>query len=272
MLISFDKSKLLTIRKLLNSIKECYTEFLLSRAVEYVKQIDIDKNKKLQRELQNRINFVNLKGQAVNTLSVISNHEVVEIMYEFIKVKIEVMDLGKYHGDETVEGIIDKVKKIQKEIKENKNKNDIRIVKLDELFKKIFNMLEISDLSNLSEVDEELLKALEEIKKINEENERLAELYGGNYAFVKTYNDYINEFSDYEDSDIEQVLKLIYDNVKEVMDRNTLVLQGRDNFIVNVKKNTTTKLIKLKLWKKLNLKEWYTALLGDIYTNLQLYK
>ena len=272
LLISFDKSKLLTIRKLLNSIKECYTEFLLSRAVEYVKQIDIDKNKKLQRELQNRINFVNLKGQAVNTLSVISNHEVVEIMYEFIKVKIEVMDLGKYHGDETVEGIIDKVKKIQKEIKENKNKNDIRIVKLDELFKKIFNMLEISDLSNLSEVDEELLKALEEIKKINEENERLAELYGGNYAFVKTYNDYINEFSDYEDSDIEQVLKLIYDNVKEVMDRNTLVLQGRDNFIVNVKKNTTTKLIKLKLWKKLNLKEWYTALLGDIYTNLQLYK
>ncbi|WP_299997651.1 type I restriction endonuclease [uncultured Clostridium sp.] len=272
LLISFDKSKLLTIRKLLNSIKECYTEFLLSRAVEYVKQIDIDKNKKLQRELQNRINFVNLKGQAVNTLSVISNHEVVEIIYEFIKVKIEVMDLGKYHGDETVEGIIDKVKKIQKEIKENKNKNDIRIVKLDELFKKIFNMLEISDLSNLSEVDEELLKALEEIKKINEENERLAELYGGNYAFVKTYNDYINEFSDYEDSDIEQVLKLIYDNVKEVMDRNTLVLQGRDNFIVNVKKNTTTKLIKLKLWKKLNLKEWYTALLGDIYTNLQLYK
>ena len=41
------KDALMTIRRLLNGIKDCYAEFQLSRAVEYAKQIDIDHIRKL---------------------------------------------------------------------------------------------------------------------------------------------------------------------------------------------------------------------------------
>ena len=43
----YNKETLLKIRRLLNGIKECQTEFILSRAMDYAAQIDSDKIKKL---------------------------------------------------------------------------------------------------------------------------------------------------------------------------------------------------------------------------------
>lgn len=272
----FTKDRLFDIRRIINGIKSCYTEFLLSRAMDYAKQIDIDYNKKLLSEVQHRIDFINLKSQPADTLAVISNNDIVEIIYEFIKTKIIILDLGKFAGkyedSKEVNDIIDTVKQIQKEMKDNKNRNQSELIKLDELLQKIFAMLDISNLDDLSSINVALLKALEELRKINAENERLAAIYGGNYAFVKTYTDCLEQFPDYDKKDIENLIVCIYESIKDVMDKNTLVLQGRDNFINSVKINTTTKLLKLKLYKKLNLKEWYTTLLGEIYTNLQLFR
>lgn len=272
----FTKDKLFDIRRILNGIKSCYTEFLLSRAMNYAKQIDIDYNKKLLSEVQHRIDFINLKNQPADTLAVISNDDIVEIIYEFIKIRITILDLGKfaakYEDSKEVSDIINSVKDIQKEMKNNKNHNQSELIKLDELLQKIFEMLDISNLDDLGSINSELLKALEELRKINAENDRLAEIYGGNYAFVKTYTDCVEQYPNYNKKDIEDLIVSIYESVKDVMDKNILVLQGRDNFINSVKMNTTTKLLKLKLYKKLNLKEWYTTLLGEIYTNLQLFK
>ncbi len=274
-IIKLEKVELHNIRKLLVRIKESYTEFLLSDNREYASQIDIDKVKKSLREVQNRIDFVNLRGRSVDTLAIISNTEVVNILYEFIKVRISILDLSKFIDVEGVEGvdeIIDKVKEIQKEIKKNKHKEDIRIVNLDELLKNIFEMLEIADLNDLSSIDSELLKVLKEVRNINIENERLAAIYDGNYAFVKTYNDYCAMYPEYDKEDIEAVLLCIHESLTGIMDKNRLVMQGRTNFITNIKHTTAVTLLKANLYKKLNLKDWYDQFLGDIYVNVQMYK
>jgi len=271
-LVSLPKEKIHTVRRLLNKIRECHTEFLLSRADDYAAQIDIYRIKKQLKIVQNRLDFINLQGRAVDTLGILSNEQVVEIIYQFIKVKVTIMDLGKHQDISGVDDIIDKVKRIRKGIKENKHKEDIRIVKLNEFLQKIFEMLDIIDLNNLSSVDAELLKALEEIERINKENERLSQVYGGNYAFVKTYNDYCSYYPEYDRADIETVLICINKNLSAILDKNSLIMQGRTNFIANVKHKTTKDLLKFKLYKKLNLKEWYEQLIGDIYVNLQFYK
>lgn len=271
-LVGLKKEKLYQIRLLLNKIRECHTEFLLSRASDYAAQIDIHQNKRLLKEVQNRINFLNLQGRAVDTLAILSNAEVVEIIYTFIKTKITVMDLSKFAGNEDVEDIIEKVKKIQKGIKDNKHKDDIRIVKLNELLQQIFCMLEITDISDLSKIDAELLKALEEIENINKENDRLSAVYDGNYGFVKTYIDYCTLYPDYDKSDIEAVLVCIHKSLKEIIEKNKIIMQGRNNFITNVQQKVTVELLKMKLYKKLNLKEWLSTLIGDIYINLQIYR
>ena len=278
MLSYFNKDALLTIRRLLNNIKNCHTEFMLSRATEYAKQIDIEHIRKLISEVQHRIDFINLKSKPTDLMAVVTNKEIVDILYEFFKVKITIMDLGKLSdamkklvNSESYKKMTDTVDQIQKEVKRNKNRNQVAMVKLDELLKKIFEMLEIADLDNLDSVNEELAKVLKEIRRVNEENEKLSARYDGNYAFVKTYTDALEIHPEYDKEDIAQVMDLVYAAVKEIQDLNILVLQGRDNFTASVKKATTAKLLKSKLYSKLNMKEWYTSLLNEAYANMKIF-
>lgn len=266
----YNKETLLKIRRLLNGIKECETEFILSRAIEYAKQIDADKNRKLLRSVQERIDFINLSTKTVDMMSVISNDEVVEILYEFIKTKILILDLGQFTPDNSTYQRFEKtVREIQHEIKNNKNKGDIKIVKLDQLLQEIFNKLSISDLSDLDAITDELLEALKQARDINYENDRLAQIYGGNYAFVKTYQDAIEKY-DADKSEIEKMMIHIYEDIKEVLEADTLIVQGRKNFADSIKHDVTKLLLKDKIYVK--VKGFYDQILNELYTNLQLFK
>ncbi len=266
----YNKETLLKIRRLLNGIKECQTEFILSRAMNYAAQIDSDKNKKLLKSTQERIDFINLSQNTVDMMDVIANEEVVEILYEFIKVKIIIMDLGQMTQDNPKFQRFSKVvRDIQNEIKRNKNKGDIKIRKLDELLQKIFNDLSISDLNDLDSITDELLEALEKARNINYENERLSKIYGGNYAFVKTYQDAIAMYPA-DKSEIERTLVIIYNAIEDALDKEIVTIQGRKNFADSIKSKATKILLKEKLYGK--IKGFYTQLLNDLYTNIQIFK
>lgn len=266
----YNKETLLKIRRLLNGIKECETEFILSRAMDYAEQIDSKRNKKLLRYVQDRIDFINLSTNTVDMMKVISNDEVVEILYEFIKTKITIMNLGEFSPDNpTIRRFEKTVRQIQTEIKNNKNKGDIKIVKLDQLLQDIFNKLSISDLSDLDAITDELLAALKQARDINYENDRLANLYDGNFAFVKTYQDAVADYS-VDKSVIEKMLVIIYENIKDVITADSLIVQGRKNFIASIKQNITKELLNEKIYSK--VKDYYDKILSELYINIQLFK
>lgn len=269
------KDALLTIRRLLNGIKTCHTEFKLSRAENYASQIDVDHIKKLLKAVQARIDFVNLSSTPTTMMEIISNKEIVEILYEFLKTKIEILDMSKlaeamkdFVDKEEYKTMVDLVTKVQDEIKQNRNHNQIAMVKLDEVLQKLFAML---DISNLDDINDELRAILEEAKRINEENERLSARYDGSYAFVKTYTDATEVHPECDKEDIASVLDIVYEAVKEIQSANILILQGRENFISSVSHKTVAKLIKSKLYGKLGLKEWYPELLTETYSNMKIF-
>ena len=272
------RDTLLAIRRDLNGIKDCRTEFLLSRAMTLAAQIDEDRIKKLLREVQNRIDFLNLTTKPIDLMTVVSNEEVVKIVYEFFKVKISIMDMSKltkaFKDVSDIDGykqFTDAVTDIQKEIRRNKNTGAEKIVSLEDLLKKIFVELEYIDLNNLSEVNGKLLKILEDLRCINEENERLAARYGGNYAFVKTYSDVVEMHPEFDKEDLAKLTDVAYAAVKDIEGSNILILHGRESFVNTVKKNTTTQLLKSGLYKKLNLKDWYADFLGETYSNMRIF-
>lgn len=266
----FTKEALLKIRRLLNGIRECKTEFILSRAMDYANKIDSEELKKQIRLVQERIDFINLHNNPVKMMDVMNNDDVVEIIYQFIKTKITIMDLGQLSEDNPkIQRFTKLVTSVQNEIKNNKNKNDIKVVKLDELLKEIFNKLSISDLSNIDDLSDELEEILQEMMNINKENDRLSKSYGGNYAFVKTYQDIIDLYSDVDKDKIEKSLIVVYENIKDVLDKNILVVQGRKNFIDSIKHKVTKTLLKEKLYS--TVKSFYDKMLNELYTNLQLF-
>ena len=266
----YNKDALLKIRKLLIGVKDCSIEFKLSRADEYSKLIDDDKVNKYLRTINDRISFINLSSKVIDTLDIMNNEEVIKVLYEFIRTKITILDLGKFMlNDDDFNKVKDVLTELQKEVQKNKNKKDIKVQKLEDLLKKIFQKLEVFEYSNIDELSEELRIALEEAKKINEENDRLSLTYGGSFAFVKTLSDAIIE-TNIDRSVIESFLKIIYENIKDTIYDDALIVQGRKGFVNATKAKITVILIKENLFKK--IKDSYDEILKMLYVNLLLYK
>lgn len=155
-------------------------------------------------------------------MDVISNKEVIEILYDFIKTQITILDLSKFDVDSNpqIKEFVDITQKVQNEIKINKNKDDIKIQMLDEMLQQVFEKLKISDLDDIGDMTEELKEALKKAKEINDKNEELSNDYGGNYAFVKTYQDTIQENENINKADIEKALKIIYEEIAVFYNRD----------------------------------------------------
>lgn len=266
----FNKDALLKIRKLLVKVKECSIEFKLSRAEEYYPLIDNDRVNKYLRAVNDRISFMNLTTQTINTLDIMNNEEVVNVIYEFIKTKISILDLGKFAlTDEEFEKVKTEITNVQNEIKKNKNKKDIKVQKLEDLLKKIFERLQMFEYSSLDELSDELRTAYEEAKRINEENDRLSQAYGGSYGFVKTLSDGVIE-TDIDRSIIEKFLAVVYNSIKDTIYDDALIIQGKKGFVDSTKTKITKQLVKDGLFSE--IKNVYDDLLEILYTNLLLYK
>ena len=263
----YNKETLYKIRRILNNIKDCKKEFELSRALDYSELIDLERLNKFISITQNRIDFLNLKDDTLNSLEILNNEEVVNVIYEFIKTKIEILDLGNICIEDIDTDLLKTlVSNLQEEIKNNKNRKDPKVADLEELIKKMFNK---NNITNLDEIYGELEEAYNLAKTINEENEKLAEKYGGNYGFVKTYMDGVVNTS-LDKSDLENFLLVIYNQVKDSLDKDILLLQGRKVFVDITKKATTPILVKSNIYSK--LKGFIDEVLNDLYSNIQIYK
>ena len=75
---------------------------------------------------------------------------------------------------------------------------------------------------------------LEKAKEINEKNDELSNTYGGNFAFVKTYQD-LTEDEDIDQSVIQRVLRIIYEEIAVFYNREIFLVQGKKNFVDSVK-------------------------------------
>lgn len=266
----YNKDALYKIRKLLTSVKECSIEFKLSRADEYSALIDDDRVEKYRKAVSDRISFINLHSNPINTLDIMNNEEVIKVIYEFIKTKISVLDLSKFiPNGEKFDDFKKAVEDVQNEVKKNKNKKDIKIQKLDELLQKIFEKLSVAEFDSIDELTDELKKAYEEAKRINDENDRLAELYGGSYAFVKTLSDAVLE-TKIDRSNIEKLLVTVYENRKGKVYDDVLLMQGKKGFVDSTKAFVTKIIIKKGLYK--TVKSDYDDILGMLYVNLLNYK
>ena len=272
-LTHLNKQCLLQVKRLLNTMKDCFTELLLSNAMDEADKIDVKLIKDKLKTTQERIDFINLSEAPVSMMDMIDNDEIVEIIYEFLIVNVSVIDLSRFDPTNTsYQKFTRTLTDIQNEIKKNKNKDDIRIVYLNEALRKIFEKLDIQDLDELDGLDEEMQAILLEAIEINKENERLAEIYDGNYALVRTYQDAMVKRPDLNNKEIEAAIKIIYGEIKDIIGIETLVVQGREGFIDETKKKVVKALLKSKLYKQLGLKNWIDLLLSELYTNLQNYR
>lgn len=272
-LSAFDKETLIKIRQLLKGIEECHVELMLSNALEDATAINIDLVHKKLKLTQEKIDFINLREEPVRMLDLISNKEIVKIVYEFIMTSLSIIDIGRFDAsDERYKEFTKTLTDVQHEIRKNRNKNDIRMIRLDAVLQQLFTRMDIHTIDQLSLLSEEMQNILKKAVAINEENERLASQYGGNFGMVKTFQDVMAERSDLDRKLVEKTMSIIYNKIKDAVDVDILVVQGRQGFIDETKKKVVIELLQSGLFKELSLKTWLEPLLSNMYTNLQNYR
>lgn len=267
-----NKEALLRIRRLLNNIKDCETEFELSddKHESYIAKEEKQRYSQLRKLVKERLDFINLSCNAVEAMNFLSDDEVVSIIYEFVKTKGRELDLGDLNtrSDPRLQEFVSMATAVQREIKLNKNRDSAQIKRLDELLEEVFSKLKITDLDHVDELTLQLKEALDEARAINRHNEELASLYGGNFTFVKTYQDMIADY-ELDEPTSRRMLKIIYDEIGDSYDKDIYLIQGRRNFIDTIKKRVTIKLLKDGIFGQ--IKDCYEQVLGDLYKNTQLY-
>ncbi len=262
------KDPLFIIRRLINTILDCKTEFLLSREDEKAARIDKTHFKRMNALVQQRIDFLNLSGNPVQTMDFLSEKEVVELMFEFVKVRTVILDMKDVKAPDEVKT---RIEGLTKEVKKLQNHDDERVLQLDEFLKGLFEKLQFNSADEFNLLSEEIQEAMEKARAINEENARLSAEFGGRFAYVKTYQDLCTNHPDFVPDDVMKFMKIVEKAVSGIATVNSLVLVGRTNFIANVKKNSTSELLTAGLYKKLNLSATFDAVLGNLFVNLQLF-
>lgn len=272
-LSDFNKGTLLKIRQLLKGVNECYVEFMLSNAMEDAATIDIEQVRTKLRLTQYRIDYLNLRKEPVRMLDFMSNEDVVKIVYEFIKTSVSMFDISRFDtSNEHYKEFAKTLTNLQREISKNRNKNDIHMIRLDAALQQLFARMDIHSVDELPFLNKELQNIIKRAIAINTENERLAAQYGGNFGVVKTYQDIVSDRPDLDNKRIEQALRIIYGKIKDAIDADILVIQGRQGFIDETKKKVVLELLRSGLFKELSLNIWLETLLSNMYTNLQNYR
>lgn len=274
---TIEKDNLYTLRRSINGIRNCYVEFKLSRAAKYEKEIDDSHYKKLLKEVENRIRTLNMKSRPLDTIAILDNEDIISIVYEFIKTRIEIIDLGVFIGsfgdtNEDAGKTVKIIEDIQREVKRNKNSTQLQFVLLDELLARIFEQLDIANIEDIKDINSELYEAYSKLKEINDENERLSSVYGGQFAYVKSYQDYISDFPEQDYLRVEEMYVDLYSTVSETLSTNALIQRSRENFNTAIKKKAIPLLLKKKLYKELDLKNSFDVVLNQLYSNLLAYK
>lgn len=82
----------------------------------------------------------------------------------------------------------------------------------------------------------------------------------------------MSDRDDLDNKRVEQAMGIIYNKIKDAIDTDILVIQGRQGFIDETKKKVVLELLTSGLFKELGLNSWLEILLSNMYTNLQNYR
>lgn len=263
-----EKDPLYLLRRLINTILDCKTEFLLSREDEKASCIDKQHFKALSNLVQHRIDFLNISSHPINSMEFLNEKEVVEILFDFVKTRTVILDMK---GIAAPEELKENLGKLVHEVKNLKNKDDLEVIKLDQFLAEVFNKLEFTNVHDYNDLSEEIKKAIERAHEINKENAKLAAAFNGEFAYVKTYQDFCNNHPELNKADVLDLMKIIEIAVSSIKSVNNLILLGRTNFIANIKSQTSAELLTKGLYKKLSLNKYFDTILANLFVNLQLY-
>ncbi len=221
-----DRSKLLTLKKVLANARSLYNIIKLQGEYDFLHDLDFQKLNKLYNEVNNHLDLLNLKLQLESNSNTenLLNLALEDIHFMFRKISESELVLA--------DQLKDTLRKTREALLRNFDQQDIEFITLKEELERLFKKKKLNSVSQ-EEINENILALndiFDKITKLNQLNDLLKDKYEGDYKFARLHKRILTEGLITKDFIIHSSLMDIKNQLDTIVLQNNQVLQNESYF------------------------------------------
>ena len=213
---TLEKTDLIDLKKVLISYKDLFNVIKAFNYDSLKKHIKSDRVSKMLREVDRRIDIINLTSKENSEDASMLNVALSEIDFKFKKISEEELVIADKYKQ--------KFDELRKEFLKNIDKDDKSYIVLYKEYKDIFNSVNFEDITT-KDINDNTIKLVDltnKIKQLNACNDRILVKYFGDEKYVKIHKRVIERIPNFDQNDLNKILV----NLKEEIDN--LILKRYD--------------------------------------------
>lgn len=230
--VALEKTDLIDLKKVLNNYKDLFNVIKSFNYADLKKYIKADRVSKMIREVDRRIDIINLSTKENNDDSRMLNIALSEIDFHFKKISEEELVIADKYKQ--------KFDEVRKEFLNNIDKDDKKFIVLYRDYKKLFNSVNFEDLTT-KDIEENTVKLDDlksKIQQLNAFNDRYLIKYFGDEKYVKIHKRVIEKIYDINEKDLNDILVKLKEEIDDMILRRYDILDNESFFKQSIKTYT----------------------------------
>ena len=254
-----EKKKLIELKKIMITYKDLYNVIKAFGYNDLLEKIKIDRVSKMIREVERRIDIINLTNKENQDTASMLNVVLANIDFNFRKISEEELVIADKYKQ--------KFDEVRKEFLINIDKDDKKYILLfieyNNLFKSInFEDLTVADMNNNTVKLDELMK---KIHFLNESNNRLLVKYSGDEKYVKIHKRVLEKIPEFNQLDLYEILTNLKNKIDDILLRKYDIMDTESYFKQTIMPMTLDEFDKHNITIVIDEVQFFTEVIVETY-------
>ena len=254
-----EKKDLIDLKKIMSTYKDLYNVIKSFNYTDLLEKVKIDRISKMIREVDRRIDIVNLTAKENSDNSSLLNVALADIEFNFKKISEEELVIADKYQKE--------LDSVRKEFLSNIDKDDYKFIKLYNEFKSLFTNINMEDLTtkDIENNTNQLKNIKKEIHLLNESNNRLLIKYLGDEKYVKIHKRVLEKLPSMDKIILHEMLLNLKEEIDNMLLRKYDVMDNEEFFKKSIMPNVADEFDDHNLTIEIDEITFFTNLIVDMY-------
>lgn len=254
-----EKKELIELKKIMITYKDLYNVIKAFGYNDLLKKIKIDKISKMVREVERRIDIINLTNKENQDTASMLNVVLANIDFNFRKISEEELVIADKYKQ--------KFDEVRKEFLINIDKDDKKYILLFREYNNLFTSINFEDLT-VADMNNNTVKLDELTKKIhllNESNNRLLVKYSGDEKYVKIHKRVLEKIPEFNQIDLYEILTNLKNEIDDILLRKYDIMDTESYFKQTIMPMTLDEFDKHNITIVIDEVQFFTEVIVETY-------
>lgn len=254
-----EKKELIELKKIMITYKDLYNVIKAFGYNDLLKKIKIDKISKMVREVERRIDIINLTNKENQDTTSMLNVVLANIDFNFRKISEEELVIADKYKQ--------KFDEVRKEFLINIDKDDKKYILLFREYNNLFTAINFEDLT-VADMNNNTVKLDELMKKIhslNESNNRLLVKYSGDEKYVKIHKRVLERIPEINQIDLYEMLTNLKNEIDDILLRKYDIMDTESYFKQTIMPMTLDEFDKHNITIVIDEVKFFTEVIVETY-------